>query len=138
METEIISQYTRQEAIDDHVLIDIQAPLYNNNNALKTYLGHNDSICITDFALNEINNLTDKENSIEEHLQNMGMKMISQVLKSRENKELPTGNELIFDVIFIGMKNTMTLKIKSVTHIEPNFKGIEKAKCITFMMKDED
>lgn len=134
---ETVSTYTRQQAIDDHVLIEIMAPMYNGNETLQMLLGGNHSIAMTDSLLSTLLNLCDDKNGIEFHIQNMGRKMVSEVHKMRDEK-LPCGNTLIFSFVAGNETKMQTLELKSVTHLEPNFKNLERAKCMTFMLATED
>lgn len=135
---EVISTYTRQQAIADHVLIDIKAPLFNGtDHTLQKLLGHNHSICVTDTLLNEMLNYCDEEISIEDHLKTLASTMIQKVEEMREKKIERSENTLLFNFGIVATKASGVLKVKSVTHIEPNFLNVTHAKCITFMMETE-
>ena len=134
---EVVSSYTREQAVNDHVLIEIKAPLFNGNHNLKQLLQHNHSIVITGDLLKEFIEFEDDDHTVENFLQQMAMTMVSQVMEMKEKKVLQQGNKMFFNYFITNNKATVTKRIKSVTHIEPNYFGIEQAKCITFM-KEHD
>lgn len=133
---EIVSTYTREDAIRDHVLIDIKAPLFSNGDSLYKMLGHNKSICMTTALIELFLEYCDESVSIEDHIKSMVTSMIETVQSKREDKE-QLGSVLIFDFALVAEKISKKLKIKSVTHIEPSFMKLENVKCITFMMENE-
>lgn len=137
-EMDTISSYSREDAVNDGVLKPVEQEMFLGNEVLQSFLGKNDSIVLTDTFYNSLVEISIDEKHLSENIQHVGRGMISAVLKIRQNQALPQGNTLFFEVVFVLDKATIKRKIKSVTHIEPKLFGLDNAKCITFMMENED
>lgn len=137
-DTDVISSYTREDAINDGVLISVEQQMFIGNEVLQSFLGKNDSIVVTDTLYGSLVDISVDEKHLSENIQHVGRGMISAVLKIRQNQALPQGNTLFFEVVFVLEKATIKRKIKAITHIEAKLFSLENAKCITFMMEGED
>lgn len=135
-DAELISKFSREDAIKDHVLVDVRTPLFQDFD-LKKMLGHNDSICFTDYLLNELIGMEDEKNTVQDFVRIIIRDMISTIQEMNEDGQ-SAGSRLLFKSTVMNEKKSLLIKLKSITHIEPNFCGIEKAKCITVMFEEED